>query len=473
MNICVLQVSYEGSSFESPECDPPRDLSSLLPEHSFHHEFLRKSSAFGQIRRLRGKGFDIYVNLCDVYPESDVPSVEVIWTLEHLGLPYTGPDLSICAAAKDLMKFVADSEGIEVPRHALIETPRNLKQACSHLAFPLFVKPNEMGDSYGIDRGSLVLEPSALKARVGLVVEKYGTALVEEYIEGRELSVLVCGSPDPKLPPCALLPAEFLFPEGESFKTYEMKMHRHLPGCNVPLRDPGLAERLRDAARRIFSGFSAVGYARMDFRLSKDGRLFFLESNFDCSVFYPKGYEGTADYILEFDGLGQAGFLKRIIEEGIARHERKRKSYAVRPSGIGYGVFAVRGIKKSEVVMPGEEKARRIATRSHVERTWNKADREVFFRYAYPLGKDVYTFWDKDPSSWAPQNHSCEPNTGFAGLDVVALRDIAAGEELTIDYATFCDGHLVPFDCRCGSPRCRGRIYGRRGLFGTVDRMGR
>jgi len=101
-----------------------------------------------------------------------------------------------------------------------------------------------------------------------------------------------------------------------------------------------------------------------------------------------------------------------------------------------------------------------------VERTWSQGDKEVFYRYAYPLGKEVYAFWDSDPAEWAPQNHSCDPNTGFSGLDVVALRDINIGEELTIDYVTFCDRLMPPFDCQCGSPKCRGRITGWRGLFG-------
>ena len=465
MRICVLQVSYEGSDFECPECDPPRGLSGLLPEHSFHHEFLKKTTTFRQIRELRGKGFDIYVNLCDIYPDADVPSVDVIWTLEHFGLPYTGPNLRLSAAAKDLIKFVAHSEGIATPPHVVVETPGNLS-ACSQLRYPLFVKPNNMGDSLGIDGDSLVREPAALEPTVSALIRKYGAVLVEEYVDGREFSVLVCGNPDPAGRPLALLPAEFRFREGEGFKTYDMKMHQHRPECNVPCHDPLLAESLQDAACKVFSAFSAVGYARMDFRLSKGNDLFFLESNFDCSIFYPEGFEGTADYILKFDGLGQAGFLRKIIEEGLARHARKTKCYAVRQSKVGYGVFATRRIAAGEIVMRGEESPHRIVTRAHVERNWSQADKEVFYRYAYPLGKEVYAFWDSDPAEWAPQNHSCDPNTGFSGLDVVALRDINIGEELTIDYVTFYDRHMPPFDCQCGSPKCRGRITGWRGLFG-------
>lgn len=58
-------------------------------------------------------------------------------------------------------------------------------------------------------------------------------------------------------------------------------------------------------------------------------------------------------------------------------------------------------------------------------------------------------------------NHSCEPNVGFAGnIVLVAMRDIAAGEELTTDYALF-DDHDESMTCQCGTSSCRGTITGR------------
>ena len=88
---------------------------------------------------------------------------------------------------------------------------------------------------------------------------------------------------------------------------------------------------------------------------------------------------------------------------------------------------------------------------------------ENFRRYAYPVSDKVYLLWDEDPAQWAPQNHSCRPNTGYDGLNVVALRPIAADEELTLDYASFLDEQMEPFTCACGSPDCRGLITGTKG----------
>jgi uncharacterized protein len=57
-------------------------------------------------------------------------------------------------------------------------------------------------------------------------------------------------------------------------------------------------------------------------------------------------------------------------------------------------------------------------------------------------------------------NHSCEPNTGFAGnVVLITMRDVAAGEELTTDYAMF-DDYAGTMDCQCGAPSCRRVIHG-------------
>lgn len=466
MKICVLQPSYDGSSCDYQHYDPPRDLARLLPEHEFHHEFVRKVSAFAQIQALARQGFDVFVNLCEGYRDSDVPSIDVIHALEHMGVPFTGPTSALYDPPKDLMKIAARSSGVPGPAYVAATGVSGVDDALAHLRFPMFVKPAAYGDSIGIDDGSLVHDADALRRQVGRVASGFGRALIEEYIDGREFTVLVCGDPDPAGTPLALAPIEFRFPPGVCFKTYDLKVRQFHPECNVACSDAGLAARLKEAAVRVFRSFSGEGYARMDFRVTPDGRVFFLEVNFACSVFYPEGHQGSADYILQYDGLGQAGFLRRIIDEALARHRRRSRAYVVQPRNGSYAMFAARRLRAGELVFRGEERAQRIVTRAHVESSWSEADRDTFYRYAYPVGPDVFILWDTDPAEWAPQNHACDPNTAFAGLNVVTTRDVEPGAELTLDYATCYDSRMVPFDCACGSPRCRGRITGGRGLFG-------
>lgn len=460
MNICVLQPSYEGSTSDYQHYDPPRDISMILPDHTFHYAFLKKISTFKQLCELKKKGFDLYVNLCEGYIDSDIASIDVIWALDHLNLPYTGPSAVLYDPPKDIMKLVAYSAGVRTPDYVVAENEVDISLALEQLCFPLFVKPCASGDSRGIDRASLVTDAGDLRRKVLELLNEYEKAIIEEYVDGREFTVLVYADPDPSRPPTALVPLEFIFPEGKSFKTYNLKVRQYHPECNVPCREPRIAEMLKEAACNVFKAFSGEGYARMDFRLSGKNEVYFLEVNFACSVFYPEGYYGSADYILMHDELGHAGFLSKIIEEGLARHARKQKSYFVKHAGCGYGIFATMNIPSGEVIFNGEEAPHRIVTHTHVEKTWSEENKEVFYRYAYPAGGDTYILWHRDPARWAPQNHSCDPNTAFRGLNVIAIRDIPRGEELTIDYSDFCDERMIPFDCVCGSTKCRGKITG-------------
>ncbi len=126
----------------------------------------------------------------------------------------------------------------------------------------------------------------------------------------------------------------------------------------------------------------------------------------------------------------------------------------------GYGIYASRDIHKGEIVFKGEGRSQRIITKRFVEKNWNGDEKMHFRRYAYPVSEELFILWDEDPSGWAPQNHSCDPNTGFDGLNVVAIRNIAKGEELTLDYAQFLDENMEPFQCHCSSANCRGLIMG-------------
>lgn len=133
------------------------------------------------------------------------------------------------------------------------------------------------------------------------------------------------------------------------------------------------------------------------------------------------------------------------------------------PKQKGFHVTASRALSKGDVVFQDEGKPTPIVTKAHVERHWSSEDRETFKRYAWPIDSDghVYGVWQNDPRTWRPINHSCDPNLVFAqphSLNVVAARDIAAAEDLTLDYATFCDLTMEPFKCFCGSPSCRGEI---------------
>jgi hypothetical protein len=460
MKVCVLQPDYSTTAVDYQYYDPPRDLSALLPGAQVDHISLNKLTTYKQLKALQYAGYDVFINLCEGYLEWEVPSIDVIYTLELLEMPFTGPTSLLYDPPKELMKYVAYCEGVKTPAYVLIEKSEDIDTAIAQLQFPLFIKPAKAGDSLGIDQQSLVHNTEELQQKVGSLLKEYPQLLAEEYIEGREFTILIAANTDGKTA-TTFKPVEFIFPEGFAFKTYALKTSELHPEANIPCPDAVIEQQLREAATRIFKGFNGTGYARLDFRMNEKGELYFLEINFTCSVFYKDGYEGSADYILKYDGIGQSGFLQHIIAEGIARHQRIQKKYIIKGNAIaGYGIYATRHIAPNELIFNGEGRSQRLITRRYVEKNWDETEKEIFRRYAYPLSNEVFLLWDNDPSAWAPQNHSCEPNTAYDGLNVVATRPILPGQELTLNYASFLDDRMEPFECRCGAPNCQGLIKG-------------
>jgi hypothetical protein len=450
---CVLQPDYRDSKVDYRHYDPPRDLSALAPGDEVDHLFLHKTTTYQQLREAAKCGYDIFVNLCEGYLDWDVPSIDVIWSLDRLNLPYTGSSARLYDPSKELMKYVAQTRGVQYPKFA-----SDVEGALERLAFPMFVKPAHAGDSLGVDADSLCHTPQQVLAKAEAIIGEYGAAMIEEFVAGREFTVLVAENPGNRFEPRTFQPIEFLFPEGECFKTYGIKVQSHHPECNVAVEDAELAGRLREAARTMFVGFEGEGYARLDFRLDAEG-LWFLDINFACSVFYPRGYEGSADYILHADESGQVGFLRHIIEAGLARHRRKEQRFVRGANGVvGFGIYATCDLRAGDIVFRGEERAARLATRSHIMESWPADQVEVFRQYAMNVGNGVFMLWAEDPREWAPQNHSCDPNTAYSGLNLIALRGIRRGDELTIDYGGFGNPDAAPFTCSCGAGNCRGRI---------------
>ena len=460
LKICVLQPDYSTSVVDYQYYDPARELQPLLPNDAVDTIFLNKLTTYKQLKALQHKGYDVFVNLCEGYLEWEVPSIDVIYTLELLNLPFTGPTSKLYDPPKALMKYVAYCADITTPAYALISSINNLEKECDHLQFPLFVKPSKAGDSLGIDDESLVPNQQALLKKIAELLIDYDELLVEEYIAGREFTVMLAANADGKTV-TTFKPIEYIFPDNFQYKTYALKTSELHPNANIPCNDGELEKQLRLSAEKIFKGFGGIGYARLDFRMDANGTLYFLEINFTCSVFYTNGYQGSADYILQHDGFGQQQFLQHIIAEGIARHSRNQKKYIVKGNAIaGYGIYATQNLQVGDIIFVGEGRSQRIVTKAFVKANWDEDEQENFRRYAYPISDEVFILWDEDPQQWAPQNHSCQPNTAYKGLNVNAITTIIKGQELTLDYTKFLNDKMQSFTCKCGLPNCKGLIQG-------------
>ena len=156
MKVCVLLPDYSTSAVDYQHYDPARNLAALLPNDIVDTVFLNKLTTYKQLKALSKQGYDIFVNLCEGYLEWEVPSIDVIYTLELLNLPFTGPTSLLYDPPKELMKYVAYCSNVATPAYTVFNKGENLEVAVQQMQYPLFVKPAKAGDSFGVDEKSLV-----------------------------------------------------------------------------------------------------------------------------------------------------------------------------------------------------------------------------------------------------------------------------------------------------------------------------
>jgi len=200
------------------------------------------------------------------------------------------------------------------------------------------------------------------------------------------------------------------------------------------------------------------GYARTDIRMDKNGNLYLLEINPNCSVFYPDDNGATADVILMMDGTGKDKFLKLIIDYALAKQRKTKKKYNVQLDPVlGNCLIAAQDIEEGEMIYQLEEKPHRLVSKSRVDKEWDARHKQFFVDYCWPISEDLWVMWDSEPDSWKPINHCCDPNAWVEGLDLIARRRIPKGTEINMDYATMYAISQGPkFICKCKSTLCRG-----------------
>lgn len=468
MRICLL-TDQDLTLDVFPEDDWPCDPRPFYPDAEWTPVQLVKEHAVGQIIEAARRGYDLFFNLCDGAWDEGRVGVEVVQTLEWLGLPFTGADSAFYEPSREAMKRVCRAWDIPTPAYIIAREEADIDRALEMLRFPMFVKHHCSYASNGLTKDSKVDDEEQLRTQAGRMFAAYGGVLIEEYVDGAECTVLVSENPDDPANPITYQPLQYRFPEGEAFKHYSLKWVAYHGLEAFPVADPELSQRLRDLSARFFVGMRGAGFGRCDIRLDVDGQPYILEINPNCGIYYPPTDPGSADLILLGDPAGHAGFTETLIAAAFARHEGRRRTWRILPrAGGDYGVFATRDIAAGEAVMIFEEQPHHLVTRRNVEEHWGEPQRTWFERYAWPLTDEVWVTWSPDPEHWRPVNHACDPTAWLQGLDVVARRDIAAGEEITLEYATFYDDRMPDFGCACGSPRCRGTI---RGADWSLDAM--
>ena len=318
MRVCVLSDEVFGNY------DPGHHLK--------NHEWKMynvKRPTFDFIRDIAMReSYDVYLNLCDGCEDEDRPGLDVPQALEALNLPFTGADSSFYQPTRDGMQALAEKKGIGFARGIRVFSDENVeaKVKAAGFKFPMIVKHHDSYASAGMSKDNRVENNKQLRAQFEKMAEQFGSARIEEFIEGREFTCLIADNPEDLNDPYVYQPVEIVFQEGETFKHWAMKFDAEA-SADMDLAfvtEPGLARRTKNMTRKMYLAMGGTGYGRADIRMNKDGELFMLEMNPNPSVLNMPDDYTSGDYMMQEDTGGTESFLDRIFRSAILRLETRR-----------------------------------------------------------------------------------------------------------------------------------------------------
>jgi D-alanine-D-alanine ligase len=275
-----------------------------------------------QIRDLMSEGVDTFINLCDGTPDDALSGIALVHAMEKYNVAFTGADSKFFDPTRDEMKNAARRVSVPTPNWMFVSRIEDAEKLAKRLKFPMLVKPPHGYASVGIRRNSRVETIEQLRDQLGLEIAEFGRALVEEFIEGREFTCLIAENPEDPKNPLTFTPVEFIFPEGESFKHYDMKWVEYERMSVAVVKETKIQKTLRQQTMRVFKELGGNGYARCDYRMDASGTIHMLEINPNCGIFYPPHEPGSADFSLLNDPTNHEKFMKLIIRNAHNRRDR-------------------------------------------------------------------------------------------------------------------------------------------------------
>ncbi len=259
----------------------------------------------------------IVFNLLEEFDGIVTYDQHVVAFLELHRQPYTGcnPRGLMLSRDKVLCKQLLAYHRIPTPQFAVFPRGKRLHLP-RRLRFPMFVKSATEDASLGIAQASVVEDAARLRERVEFIHEQTSSdALVEEYIEGREIYVAVLGNQR-----LTTFPAwEMVFGSAPTIATRKVKWDKRYQQKNgittMAAKDlaPAVVEQLVRQTKRIYKALHLTGYARMDFRLRADGSLFVLEANANPNLSEDEDFADSA----RANGISYDELLARILSLGL------------------------------------------------------------------------------------------------------------------------------------------------------------
>jgi D-alanine-D-alanine ligase len=263
---------------------------------------------------------DVAFNLLEEFQGIVTYDQYVVAFLELMKLPYTGcnPRGMMISRDKALSKQILSYHRIPTPGFAVFRRGQRYRLQ-RRLKFPLFVKSVTEDASLGISQASVVSDADKLKERIEFIHEQTNSdALIEEYIEGRELYVSVLGNERLRTFPVWEMDFGTLPDVMAGIATRKVKWDRRYQkkhgirtGAAQALPE-GCAAYLDKLSKRIYRALSMTGYARMDFRMRADGSVFVLEANANPNISQEEDYADSA----KAAGVEYPALLEQIMRLG-------------------------------------------------------------------------------------------------------------------------------------------------------------
>ncbi len=265
---------------------------------------------------------DVIFNFVEIYKDNPRLEMNIVGIYELLGIPYTGaPAMGLANCQnKVLAKRLLSSAGIRIPNFFIV----NVKSTkyLHRLKYPLLVKPVFEDASVGIENDSIVSNGKQLRIRIEHVLKQFNQpALVEEFIEGRELNVAVMGDKKLRVLPISEIDFSTMPDYLHNIVSFQAKWdphhesyHKTIPICPAPLSN-NIEKKAKELAFKAFKVMGCRDYARVDMRLSKDYKLYVLEVNPNPDITEGAGFMRSAQHA----GMSYAQALKRIVNYALKR----------------------------------------------------------------------------------------------------------------------------------------------------------
>lgn len=263
---------------------------------------------------------DIAFNLMENFDEVGTFDQNVVSYLELLRLPYTGcnPRGLVLSRDKALSKKLLAYHRIPAPDFFVVKHGRTLKVP-KRMGFPLIVKSLTEEASIGISQASIVDTFERLRDRVAFIHESIGTdAIVEQYIDGRELYVGIVGNDRLKVFPVWELHFTNMPEDVHRIATERVKwsgkyQKKHGIATSAAELADGVGAKIQHLCKRVFRALDLSGYARIDLRLAGDGRVFVLEANPNPQIAFGEDFAESAAWA----DMPYGALLQRILNLGL------------------------------------------------------------------------------------------------------------------------------------------------------------